>query len=334
MPTPLEMRQIIYDVYCNGFENHIYNILIENEDRLAIHNFKNPDYISEALIEAYYCSINIKKNISSYPQIITARIEHCEMSGDAELYLNQEEEKNKHHLIKNEWVNYIIEYKARMFGINGFIEDAFQSLMEHYYANKSNDDDDELNDNEIQERKDNERKLIDSYALVRYYCKDVYVFDIGLSEDRGCYSRLVESAKISGLDKKLAEKFPVEVKFSEEDRRNKCYDSPLDLFRLWENDLQLTEIDLKYIKTFNIAIYFTSHIKEFNIYRKSFVYYNENKDCFVHLTEDQLNGSSGKLRFDYNSYKTLDDVNNLILMAKKYDFHKFALINKDSVPRI
>lgn len=329
MVSPSKMKETINDVYSSGFERHINNILLEQKDRESVFFNKDPEYISEAILEAYYCSINIQKNITDYPQILCVRIEHCEMSGDLQLYFDDYDgEKSKHHLVRNCWVDYIIEYHARMYSAQNHIDNAIESFMECYCGIKNDYYED---DADSQEYKNDMDKLIDLYALVRYYCEDIYFYKRATSEGTDSYRRVVESAKISGLDRMIADKFPVKLQFSEKDLKNERYNSPLNLFRAWENDHQFTDIDFKYIQTFNIVIHFSALIEEYKIFRRSYLYYDDKKGGFVHVTED--NGTGRRIDYDQKIYSSVEEVNELISKAKKHTFKHFALVSKDEIPK-
>lgn len=317
MISALEMKNTIKDVYHSGYAPFFEHLLKKPRVRQEIFGHDN-ETISDSLMEAYYCATNIKNNISMYPQFISVCVDSCDINDDLRISTQHHNSKtNKHKLIQDGFIDYVVEYTPRMFGMKGFIENAVYCLMKAYCADEGEQD---IN------------HLVNCYALVRYYCNDFYVFSRESSEVHYTSQPIKESKEMASLDNLIRDRFNPKLEFSEEDLDKSIYTNPLNLYRAWENEYELTEADFLYIKTFNIVIYFSANIKEFNLFRKSYLFYDNEKNGFVHLTQDSSGGSPNRTQIDSKIYSNVDEINELISMAKKYEFWEFSLTQKNYIP--
>ncbi len=320
MISPLEMKKTIKEVYYEGFKPHFKNILKTQKDLHETLSVQDNEYVSDAIIEAYDSAINIKNNISMFPQSILITINYCDMTGEAQIQAQHYYGKNgKNKLIQDGFVSYVVEYNAREFGTNSHIKKAIHYLMEAY-CNQDDDDNENIN------------HLVDCYALVRYYCNDIHVFSRDTTGESYASPSIKESKQIASLDQLMHARFQAKLEFSEEDLNDKCYTNPLNLFQAWKNDYELTETDLQYIQTFNIVIHFSAHIKDFDFFRRSYLCYDESLDGFVHFFKDTSGLINFKTSEESTIYSKVEDINKLISHPKKHDCYKFSLIQKNSIP--
>lgn len=307
-------HKVIQEVSNEGFYEQIKDSFKpEFKDVKQIFLDCNTEYMSEAVFEIYGYANYVKKNISNIPQQVSVFVDHCDMT--EELHLNTSYnnlQKSTSQLLNNYHCDYVVEYKARTFGHNSQIEKAIYDLME-YYCNEENEDDSEL---------------VNLYALVFYYCKEVSVLYQHTDEENNVHM-IAEHPFFVKLEKELFKQITFPVEYTEEQIKQKDFRSPINLFQMFNDKCEFSELDLEYIKKFNLVINFNCFIRDFDILRESMLFYSKEKKAFIHVMKDKQGGflNSAKERSEDTLYMNLEDVNKLIQEAKQYEHFKLSLIS-------
>lgn len=308
-------HKVIQEVSEEGFLEQMKEAFKPDlEDSLQIFLKHNTEYMSEAVMEIYGFANYVKKNISNIRQQVSVFVDHCDMTGELQLDTDYNDfQKSNSQLLEHDYCDYVVEYKARTFGYNGQIEAAICDLMEYYCDDKKND----------------HLELLNLYALVFLYCKDISVFYKHTDEENNV-QMIAEHPFFVKLGKQLLRQMTFPLEYSEEDREKRDFRSPTNLFKMFTDKCEISELDFEYIKKFNLVINFKCFVREFDILRESFVAYSKEKNAFIHVMKDRQGGytSNARDRAEDMLYTNVNEVNNLIQNAKKYENFKFSLTSK------